>query len=136
MCLEGEYQMYCTSQGTEMCAFCGHLSCSLRRQFSSICFVGHDDDDQPSMQSAWVCGITRGTGSSEHVKSTHEPLAVFRPHTNSNQYCPSCPSSSCTVVTFCASDTQSVAMDQHSELYNILWKQFVAYFPTKEAEEM
>jgi len=77
----------CTLEGTEVCVFCGHLSCSVRRQFPSICFVGYDDDDQPSMQSAWVCDITRCTGRSEHVKSTHETLAVFRLHTNSNQYC-------------------------------------------------
>jgi hypothetical protein len=80
----------------------GHCSCSVRRRLPSICFVGYDDD-QPSMQSAWVCDITRGTGRSEYVKSTHEPLAVFWLHTNSNQYCPSYSSSICTVVTFCAS---------------------------------
>ena len=101
MCLADEYKIYLA--GNESVYFvAGHCSCSVRRRLPSICFVGYDDD-QPSMQSAWVCDITRGTGRSEHVKSTHEPLAVFRLHANSNQYCPSYSSSICTVVKFCAS---------------------------------
>jgi len=79
----------------------------------------------PGYQEIRICEEhTRTTGC---IPTTHERRSilphVFKQHLHSCHF-------------LCVTDTQSVAMDQHSELYNILWKQFVAYFPTNGTEEM
>ena len=81
-------------------------------------------DDHPSTQSAGVCDVTRGIGRSEHVKSKHEQLALFRQHTR-----PAINTALRIRAAFaqlsrfachrCVTDTQSAAVEQRLELYII-----------------
>jgi hypothetical protein len=101
----------CTLAWNEKCAFCGHCSSSVRRQFPSICCVGYDDDHfhavgmglrhYPSYWEIRICEEhTRTAGC---VPTTHESnqyrRLVFKRQLHS-----------CHV--FCATHTQSATLNQ------------------------